>query len=88
MIIFIDDFVEFIKISMTVLPQEFAPIESLLQRMTINQADGSKGLLASGYGRQGGQFGEAVTHELKPISDDLLKKVKQAIASGNQVSRK
>ncbi|RKP27485.1 hypothetical protein SYNPS1DRAFT_32442 [Syncephalis pseudoplumigaleata] len=41
------------------LPQEYAALESLLQRMSIQQPDGSPpGLLANG------QFGDAVRHEL------------------------
>lgn len=59
------------------LPPAFAPIESLLQRMTIRQTDLSPGLLALG------QLGSAVDEEL--ASDEMLKLVRQAIASDDQV---
>ncbi|RUS20334.1 hypothetical protein BC937DRAFT_95472 [Endogone sp. FLAS-F59071] len=44
---------------MTKLPDQFARVESLLQRMPLNLADGSKGLLAHG------QLGDAVHSELE-----------------------
>lgn len=62
---------------LAVLPAAFAPVESLLQRMTIKQADGSKGLLALG------QFGDAVNAELKDLA--MASKVRDVIASGDQV---
>ncbi|ORY88758.1 hypothetical protein BCR35DRAFT_301080 [Leucosporidium creatinivorum] len=58
------------------LPKEFAPLDSLLKRMTIRQPDGTQGLLALG------QFGDAVNAELKGAG--LAEKVDQVIASGNQ----
>lgn len=65
---------------LAVLPQQFAPVESLLQRMTIKQADGSKGLLALG------QFGDAVNVELKDLA--MISKVRDVIASGDQVRQR
>ncbi|KAI8335973.1 hypothetical protein BC941DRAFT_429920 [Chlamydoabsidia padenii] len=47
---------------LTVLPDEFKRLESLLQRMPLQLLDGQPGLLASG------QFGEAVEEEL-PLYD-------------------
>lgn len=41
------------------LPDRFASVESLLQRMPLNLADGSKGLLAHG------KLGDAVHSELE-----------------------
>lgn len=61
---------------LTKLPDAFAPLESLLNRMTIRQPDGSKGLLALG------QFGDAAKEELRDLA--MKVKVEQAIASGNQ----
>lgn len=60
------------------LPAAFAPIESLLDRMTIH-ANGKQnsGLLATG------QFGDAVTHELKGLN--LEQKIDEAILSNDQV---
>ncbi|KAL8281171.1 hypothetical protein RQP46_006529 [Phenoliferia psychrophenolica] len=48
------------------LPSEFAPIESLLNRMTIRQPDGSRGLLAKG------EFGPAVLKELNQATTDSV----------------
>ena len=50
------------------LPSEFAPIESLLQRMTIRQPNGSEGLLAKG------EFGAAVLTELNQATTDSVLK--------------
>ncbi|CAO1614529.1 unnamed protein product [Sympodiomycopsis kandeliae] len=64
------------------LPQQFAGLDSLLKRMTIQQydANGNK----SGTGLLGhGQFGDAVKHELA-IGGIEMKAVDEAIASGNQ----
>ncbi|KAM0788095.1 hypothetical protein ACM66B_001264 [Microbotryomycetes sp. NB124-2] len=60
----------------TELPAAFAPLDNLLNRMTIVQRDGSRGLLALG------QFGDAVKAELAPA--DLVKKVEQVIESGDR----
>ncbi|SGY46485.1 BQ5605_C001g00439 [Microbotryum silenes-dioicae] len=61
---------------LTHLPAEFAPLESLLQRMTIRQPNGGVGLLGHG------QFADACETELKKV--DLESKVDQVIESGNQ----
>ena len=61
------------------LPQQFAPLESLLQRMTIRQPDGSKGLLALGL------LGETVKREL--ADGKMAKQVEKAIESNDQVRR-
>ncbi|KDQ21352.1 hypothetical protein BOTBODRAFT_150132 [Botryobasidium botryosum FD-172 SS1] len=60
------------------LPTAFAPVESLLQRMTIH-ADGKQnsGLLATG------QFGDAVKHELKGLN--LEQKVDEVVLSNDQM---
>jgi len=60
------------------LPAAFAPVESLLQRMTIH-ANGklNSGLLATG------QFGDAVNHELKGLN--LEQKVDEVILSNDQM---
>lgn len=60
------------------LPAAFAPVESLLDRMTIH-ANGklNSGLLATG------QFGDAVNHELKGLN--LEQKVDEVILSNDQV---
>ncbi|KAF7982205.1 hypothetical protein HWV62_29386 [Athelia sp. TMB] len=60
------------------LPAAFAPIESLLDRMTIH-ANGKQnsGLLATG------QFGDAVHHELKGLN--LEQKIDEAILSNDQM---
>lgn len=63
---------------LTQLPKEFNPIESLLNRMTIKQQDGTRGLLALG------QFGDAVQHELK--GQEMRPLVEKAIASNDKVS--
>lgn len=82
---------------LTKLPDAFAPLESLLNRMTIRQPDGSKGLLALGMAfgfclpslwiltlsHVTGQFGDAAKEELRDLA--MKVKVEQAIASGNQV---
>ena len=61
------------------LPKQFAPLESLLQRMTIRQPDGSKGLLALGL------LGDTVKREL---SDGTMgAEVQKAIESKDQVRR-
>ncbi|KAK4048587.1 hypothetical protein OIO90_005757 [Microbotryomycetes sp. JL221] len=60
----------------TELPAAFAPLDSLLKRMTIHQSDGSRGLLALG------QFGDAVKHEL--AAADLVAKVQAVVESGNR----
>jgi hypothetical protein len=59
------------------LPDAFNPLDSLLNRMTIVQPDGSKGLLAYG------QLGHAVTRELK--SAGLESQVVRAIETQDQV---
>ncbi|KAK4047562.1 hypothetical protein OIV83_005349 [Microbotryomycetes sp. JL201] len=58
------------------LPKAFAPLESLLNRMTIIQRDGSRGLLALG------QFGDAVKSELDTA--DLIRKVENVIKAGDR----
>lgn len=45
------------------LPSEFAPLESLLQRMPVQTASGKPGLLAEG------NLGDAVTKELPDLTD-------------------
>lgn len=60
------------------LPAAFRPLESLLERMTIRQPDGARGLLALG------QFGDAVKHELGPLVEDLTRHVDSVIASQDQ----
>ena len=64
------------------LPSQFAALDSLLKRMTIQQydANGNKagtGLLGHGH------FGDAVKHELK-VDGIEVKAVDEAIQSGNQ----
>lgn len=59
------------------MPKEFAPLDSLLKRMTIKQPNGTNGLLAVG------QFGDAVNAELKHAGLD--KQVQQVIESKDQV---
>ncbi|KAJ3195818.1 hypothetical protein HK101_010990 [Irineochytrium annulatum] len=48
------------------LPEKFAPLESLLTRMSVIQEDGSEGLLAKGT------FGDAVNKELPLIDVDSI----------------
>lgn len=55
----------------------FSPVESLLNRMTIHQPNGTAGLLAMG------QFGDAVISELRGL--DLEKEINKVIASDDQV---
>lgn len=55
------------------LPAQFGTLDALLQRMTIVQPDGTKGLLGLG------QFGDAIHHELKEDHN-----VQRAIDSGDQ----
>ncbi|KAK0523959.1 hypothetical protein OC842_005978 [Tilletia horrida] len=54
------------------LPGQFSKLESLLQRMTINQVDGSTGLLGKG------DFGPAVLEELSVSEQDSALAVKAA----------
>lgn len=63
---------------LAVLPPVFAPLDSLLSRMTIAQPGGVKGLLAYG------QLGHAVKQELKTAGLDAH--VTRAIESGDQVN--
>lgn len=60
------------------LPAQFAKVESLLQRMTIKQRDGSVGLLGKG------EMGDAVRQELGN-DEQITFAVDRAIASGDQV---
>ena len=62
------------------MPNAFAPVESLLDRMTIH-ANGrqNSGLLANG------QFGDAVKHELNGLN--LEQKVDEIILSNDQVNK-
>ncbi|KAF8581757.1 hypothetical protein K439DRAFT_1635926 [Ramaria rubella] len=59
------------------LPPAFVAIESLLNRMTIKQPDGSAGLLATG------QFGDALRSEIGKVG--LEKDIAKIVASGDEM---